>query len=125
MKLRIRGNSVRIRLTRSEVARLGSEMPIEQTTRFSQSSVLRSCVKPARGVAAPRAEFDERGVTITLPAGQARQWASSEEVTIEAHQEIEPGTRLQILVEKDFECLEPREGEDASDLFPHPAKSGR
>ena len=25
-----------------------------------------------------------------------------------------------ILVEKDFQCLAPREGEDESDMFPHP-----
>jgi hypothetical protein len=27
---------------------------------------------------------------------------------------------LKILVEKDFACLAPREGEDESDMFPHP-----
>jgi hypothetical protein len=32
---------------------------------------------------------------------------------------------LGILVEKDFACLAPREGEDESDMYPHPeAKQG-
>ena len=48
------------------------------------------------------------------------QWADSEQVSIEAVQTIDDGSELKILVEKDFACLTPREGEDESDLFPHP-----
>ena len=34
---------------------------------------------------------------------------------------LEDGDSLKILVEKDFACLVAREGEDESDMFPHPA----
>src|SRR6266542_1253922 len=105
MKLRIRDNSIRVRLTKTEVARLGQELPVEQTTRFSRSSALHCSIQPSRCAAAPSARFDGSTVTVALPAEQARQWASSDQVTIEAHQEIEPGTFLRILVEKDFQCM--------------------
>jgi hypothetical protein len=119
MKLRIRGNSVRIRLTRSEVARLGQGFAVEQTTQFSRDSVLRSSIEPSAGAQTPTAEFESAGVSVKLPQQQVRQWAYSDEVTIEAQQRVAPGTSLQILVEKDFECIHSkREGD--SDAFPNP-----
>ena len=39
---------------------------------------------------------------------------------ITAEQVLDDGGVLNILVEKDFACLAPREGEDESDMFPHP-----
>ena len=38
----------------------------------------------------------------------------------EGEQQHDNGDVLSILVEKDFACLAPREGEDESDMFPHP-----
>ena len=119
MKLRIRGNSVRLRLTRSEVAQLGQGVPVEQTTWFSASSVLRSSVQPSARAMVPSAEFDQAGVRVTLPIQKVRQWASSDQVTIEAHQLVEPVTSLQIVVEKDFECIHAR-AEGNVDAFPNP-----
>ena len=49
-----------------------------------------------------------------------RQWAESENVSIASEQLLDDGGQLKILVEKDFACLAPREGEDESDMFPHP-----
>ncbi len=34
--------------------------------------------------------------------------------------DVDDGDSLKILVEKDFACLAPREGEDESDMYPHP-----
>jgi hypothetical protein len=118
MKLRIRGNSVRIRVTRTEAARLGQGSPVEQITRFSTSSSLRSSVQPS-SCAAPMVEFDDAGIVVKLPAEQVRDWAESDQVTIEAHQQVESGTVLQILVEKDFECIHSRR-EGNTDAFPNP-----
>jgi hypothetical protein len=119
MKLRIRGNSIRIRLARSECARLGEELPVEQTTRFSPTSVLRSSVQPSGSATSPTAEFDAAGVRVMLPTQQARQWALSDQVTIEAHQQVDANTLLQILVEKDFQCIHSR-AEGNVDAFPNP-----
>ena len=55
-----------------------------------------------------------------LPEAEVRQWASTEQVSIAANETLDDGDLLKILVEKDFACLAPREGEDESDIFPHP-----
>jgi hypothetical protein len=39
-------------------------------------------------------------------------------------QVLDDGAKLTILVEKDFACLTPREGEDESDMFPNPDDDG-
>jgi hypothetical protein len=54
-----------------------------------------------------------------------KQWAESEKVSISSEQNLDDGEQLRILVEKDFACLAPRDGEDESDMFPNPdADSG-
>jgi hypothetical protein len=119
MKIRIRGHSVRVRLTRSEVARLGQGLSVEQTTQFSPSSVLRSSVQPSDHATLPAVHFDGAAILVELPKEQVREWASSDQVSIEAQQQVEPGTLLQILVEKDFECMHSK-AEGNTDAFPNP-----
>jgi hypothetical protein len=41
------------------------------------------------------------------------------DVSLHGEQPLEHGV-LRILVEKDFTCVEPRDGEDQSDLYPNP-----
>ena len=56
----------------------------------------------------------------------ALAWALTEQVSMEGEQFLDDGGKLTILVEKDFTCLAPREGEDESDMFPNPqADSGK
>lgn len=121
MKLRIRGNSVRLRLSQTEVEQLAAEGIAEDRVRFSAeaSLVYRVQVAPAGPV---RAELGADGVTVTLPRATLERWLDPDEVSIRAEQPIDGGDALKILVEKDFACLVPREGEDQSDLFPNPAR---
>lgn len=119
MKLRIRGNSVRIRVTRSEVDRLGNGMRVEQSTRFGPSSSLETSVVPSTLVSAPSAEYKDGSLTIHLPALETQIWAQSDQVSFEATQDAGSGESLRILIEKDFECVHSRaEGDD--DAFPNP-----
>ncbi len=55
-----------------------------------------------------------------LPESDVMQWASTEQVSITADETLDDGKLLKILVENDFTCLAPRDGEDDSDMFPHP-----
>ena len=48
-------------------------------------------------------------------------WASSSQVSMSGSLQLDDGQTLELLVEKDFACLAPREGEDESDMFPHPS----
>lgn len=121
MKMRIQDNSIRLRLTRTEVDRVGREGVIRATVAFPGGVQLDYAVE-ATGSARPEVRFDEAGIVVGVPGTLLRQWAASDEVSISGAQPLEAGDELRILVEKDFACLTPREGEDESDMFPHPLK---
>lgn len=67
------------------------------------------------------ASYEGHCVNVVLPQPVVDQWRQPEEVSIEAEQPLADGQSLRILVEKDFECLAPREGEDQGGLFPNPS----
>lgn len=121
MKLRIRGNSVRVRVTKSETGRLGAGEAVEQVTEFSSDQRLISCVEPSSHVNSATAEFEGGKIRVVLPLDQVRTWAGSDAVSIEAVQRIDSAQSLQILVEKDFECLHSKNEENA-DAFPNPRR---
>jgi len=121
MKLRIRGNSVRIRVSQTELKQLAEAGIAEDAVRFGPDVGL---VYRVRVVADGRiaADLADGALTVTLPKADVERWTAPDEVSIRGEQPIGGGETLKILVEKDFECLTPREGEDESDLFPNPAQ---
>ena len=69
------------------------------------------------------AAFDCTNLRIILPTRLARRWASSDDVGIEAAQDVGggiSGEQLQVLIEKDFACLD--HPEDNADAYPNPAQ---
>jgi hypothetical protein len=121
MKLRIRGNSLRLRLTRTEVAAIGRGETVRESISFSPTSRLDYVLESASGPDL-RATFESASIRVAVPLTIAREWASSKTISVKAQQDIGTGGRLQLLIEKDFTCLKPREHqhEDESDLFPNP-----
>lgn len=123
MKLRIRGNSVRLRVTKGELAAIAEAGAAEDAVRFSPDAVLRYRVevKPSGDV---EAELKPPLLRVVLPQERVQQWLKPDEVSIQAEQAIGGGEVLKILVEKDYTCLAPRgDGEDDSDLFANPNKA--
>lgn len=122
MKLRIRGNSVRLRLTQSEVARFGHTGAIKETVEFgAEASRQFSYTLETTCENYVNASFENNGLRVFVPNAQAADWINSGEVGIEAAQNVGDGKFLRILIEKDFACFEARPFEDESDSFPHPA----
>ena len=119
MKLRIRGSSVRLRLTRGEVQRVAEGGRVEDAVAFGPTQCL-SYALVAADVSVPSATFDQAAIVVSIPHEQLHAWATSDDVGIEAQQSIGNGQALSILVEKDFACLTPRKGEDDGDAFPNP-----
>ena len=120
MKLRIRDNSVRFRLERGEVDTLRDESRVAASTCFAEGIEFVYAVESDAGCNSPAAVFAANAIVVRLPAAAVRKWADSEQVSIEGAQVAPDNSTLAILVEKDFACLAPREGEDESDMFPHP-----
>ena len=125
MKLRIRGNSLRFRLTQGEVARLIAEGRISESVHFSPgledrlTYSLETCTNASKVSASLRG----KEVNIAIPAAEASRWANTAQVGIEQIQIVGMGMDLRIVIEKDFRCLQPRLEEDESDNFPNPETS--
>ena len=118
MKIRILDDSIRLRLDRDEVERIGSGERVDCRTRFPNATSLAYGLE----VSGERtsATFTGQGIVVNVPAAAALDWASNEsDVSIRGEVLLDEGV-LRILVEKDFECLEPREGESQSNRFANP-----
>ncbi len=120
MKLRIRDNSVRIRLTRTEVDSLRSQGVVSAATGFPGGREFQYRVESSPAIVNPSAFFSDNTISIRLPEATVLAWATTEQVSMPGEQVLDDGAKLTILVEKDFACLAPREGEDESDMYPHP-----
>jgi hypothetical protein len=120
MKLRLHRNSIRLRLTPSDVERLVQTGQAEEVTRIAPGVEFAYCLKMNQEITKPRASFAGDQLCVQVPSAMAQQWAQSEQVGLHTSQETGEG-RLEILVEKDFECLD---GENVSDeeFYPNPGK---
>ena len=116
MKLRINDNSLRLRLTRSEVEEFASSGHYESSVDLAGGRLVYRLEKDADAML-PSAAFADGTITVSVPRSAADQWTESDDVGIE-----EPhAAGLKIAIEKDFACLKPRADEDTPDHYPHPA----
>jgi hypothetical protein len=120
VKLRIRDNSVRLRLERGEVDALRDDGLLSARTGFPGGREFRYAVESSPASVNPGAFLSDLTLTVRLPESMVLGWANSAQVSIAGEQRLDDGTVLNILVEKDFACLTPRDGEDDADMFPHP-----
>ncbi len=120
MKLRIRDNTIRLRLTQTEVGTLRADGRVTATTAFPGGARLVYAVESDSDSAELNATMQDGLITVRVPAAEAGAWTDSDEVSLRGEQDLGGGEVLGLLVEKDFACLAPREGEDESDMYPHP-----
>jgi hypothetical protein len=121
MKLRIKGNSIRLRLLRGETAELGTIGKVSETVNFGSRQFVYTltATNAADGISA---SFTENEIIVNLPNLLARDWVESSNVSLEAEQKISETETLKILIEKDFVCLDRPDDADNQDAFPHPSK---
>tara|TARA_B100000614_G_scaffold28584_1_gene22195 strand:- start:1625 stop:2008 length:384 start_codon:yes stop_codon:yes gene_type:complete len=122
MKLRIRGNTLRLRLSRSEVDLVGQGKEVEESTSFPGGGKLQYVLRqsPAKTSVVKTNEGDKSCIKVIVDQNKAKEWAESEEVGLFGAEPLLLGT-LELLIEKDFACLNPREGSEDSDSYPNPA----
>ena len=124
MKLRIRGNSIRLRLLRAEVDALGRKESIVETTRLGPGSddKLSYSLKTRTQEARIQSHWNQGCLQVTISPELAQALAHTEEVSIS--EKIDFGQEvLTVLIEKDFKCLTARPGEDETDNFENPQES--
>jgi len=126
MKLRIRGNSVRLRLTKGEVDRLAETRMVEDAIDFGTASEgLRYELRIHPDEGETTARFRENCLSILISETAAKNWIGSEQAGIEAMKATGNNKFLRVVVEKDFACLKERPGEDETDAFPNPLGHGK
>jgi Family of unknown function (DUF7009) len=122
MKLRILGDTVRLRLKRGEVEQLAAGISIVEKTHFPGSVLTYQL--DLSGNDDFSATFDDGNLVVSLPHSKVLDWAATDEVSLCAEQKLPGSGSISLLIEKDFSCLEPghhRDGNEDADTFPHPS----
>src|SRR5690606_3987221 len=104
MKIRIRDNSLRLRLTQSEVRQFEDERMVSAAIAFPQGTFLKYTLVWGNGTGFSAA-FNGREITVTVPKEIGKKWLAPEEVGMEDFLPLPEGGKLRLLIEKDFQCL--------------------
>ena len=121
MKLRIRKQTIRLRLSQPEVEKLGVGEVIEARLIFGPEDAQQFCYSVSvEDTQSVQVHYDAYGLRVSLPTDVARDWAESDLVSLESAYPVDGAAALKILVEKDFRCLRPRDGDEDLNTFPHP-----
>lgn len=125
MKLRIRGDALRLRLSQRDLETLAQTGEVAEAIHFGpDGAALRYVVRASEGATALAASFDGTAITVAMPVAQLRRLTQTDAVGVAAEQALPDGRRLSLLIEKDFRCLVPRAGEEDADGFPRPDGAG-
>ena len=123
MKLRIQGNSIRYRVSKSDLEKFGADGYIEDALDFG-SKTFTYALNRLMGNGDLYAEYDNNMLVLHIPQSQADKWVGTELVGLETRQDIDGfGRELHLLLEKDFKCLGKEGDSDQKDMFENP-KSG-
>ncbi|WP_394748107.1 DUF7009 family protein [Spongiimicrobium salis] len=121
MKIRIKGNSVRFRLTKTEVETFCKEGFYAESTTFANNTLV-YCLKAKAGIEELEANFLNNRITIYMPQEALSTWANSNLIGYRNAVDWNDTSTLSLLVEKDFSCLD-NTVEDQSDNYPNPKLS--
>lgn len=112
MKIRIKGNSLRYRLTKTDVTKLAEEGYVQEAVDFgSQQLIYALRLVDDEHLSAT---YKENAITLYVPKAVATGFADDDKVGYEGKH-----GSLNLLVEKDFTCLD-EVAEDQSDNYPNP-----
>ena len=107
MKLRMTGDSLRLRLLRAEVRQLAESGSVEERVRLSAQADFTYRLVCSAHVPELAATFSDGVMQIQVPQSLAREWCESERVTLE-HVQRDGAVQLRISVEKDFADRRPK-----------------
>jgi len=112
MKIRIKGNSLRYRLTKKDVHIFSQHGYIEEVVDFGGQALVYALER--NNLNTLMATFEDNKITVLMPATMAAEWELTERVGFEGI-----NNNLFLLIEKDFKCLD-NVAEDQSDNYPNP-----
>lgn len=112
MKIRIKDNSIRFRLTQSEVSELGKNGIVSSFTEFVDRPFIYAIEKTNDKVLS--AAFIENKIVMKMPEEMVAELVSTDIVGFDGQVGL-----VKLLVEKDFVCID-NTMEDQSDNYPNP-----
>lgn len=121
MKLRIKGNSLRIRLNKKEVSTIAAAGYLEEETCFGTNRFVYALQRVDEGNTL-RAALEENKMIMYVPALLTKDWPANNIVGFDAHIPVGDDKILYLLLEKDFICLDDIT-EDQSDNYENPNKA--
>lgn len=121
MKLRIHGDSLRLRLNRSDVEQFRTSGVCAAALRFDSNSQLAYTLETSSQLTAMEVRYLQDCIRVLLPLDMAQEWAGSDRISLSLNRTGASGPSL--LIEKDFQCLHRDETNPADDMdaFPNPA----
>ncbi len=122
MKIRIKGNSIRYRLTKSEVKTFCEIGSFEETTDFGHRKFTYA-LKAKEGIEVMEADFIDDTIILYLEKAKSNDWYNNNRVGFHHMYKTESNTEISLLLEKDFICMDERV-EDQSDNYPNPKLGG-
>jgi len=118
MKIRIRGNTIRFRLTKPEVETFCSTGFLEAKIDFYPEPFSYS-IQTDESLWELKAVFLNGRLTLLVPAAWIKDWVISNRTGFESSMVTGQGVHIDLLLEKDFKCLDQTVG-DQSDQYENP-----
>src|SRR4051812_21116907 len=114
MKVRIAGNKIRFRLKEPEVKRLQLKGTISEVLEFGFDPAQRiSFTIAGSDTDTISVELKNNEIIVGVPKTKLTEWTSTELVGFDAAVDTGKGKIIDVLLEKDFMCMDGREEENA------------
>jgi hypothetical protein len=122
MKLRIKGNSIRLRVTPSEIKHLLRRGEIQEFVQLTANPMdrLTYAVVSSRCGPTTTVAYHLGDIIVSVPEAELKKWAGSEDIGVYADLALGDDWALSVAIEKDFACLD-RSDADNEDTFPNPS----
>ena len=122
MKIRIKRNSIRYRLSKTDITHFKIVGVIEESTEFLNETSFHYRLESKAGIENMEASFSGNTICIFVPERMAAEWTNTEVVGFDTTMNIGDGKELFLLIEKDFVCLD-HTLEDQRDNYTNPNKN--
>ena len=111
MKVRFKGNSIRLQVSSSEFARIRAGARIEETVHFAEppEAMLIYVLEAARQAPPVKVRYDDRQVTVIVSEDQARNWGNGAQHGVHTTLDLGVAGSVEVIVEKDFAGLNCRQ----------------
>ena len=118
MKVRILGNTIRLRVKMFETDAILEKGIIEEVLEFGPSNESKLCFQVLKGEDSFAIEQKGMTISIIVPKNLVVKWASTDLVGFEEAITTSKGSVIKVLIEKDFACLDGEREEEGS--YPNP-----